>query len=174
MAAKMAQQQRELAEREAEKEREREKEALKAIINADKVDAGRSGEAIEVVLNQRHARETSEMIGRHYNERAAALHDALEDVLERKKEDKANAMDALRDEDATQGEIDRKLADIDRQCVAPHARTVLLSCARCPRCPVAAPLTHASRHLPPSWRRPCARHRCRPPIVAGTRRSRSA
>ena len=160
MATKMAQQQRELAEREAEKEREREKEALKAIINADKVDAGRSGEAIEVVLNQRHARETSEMIGRHYNERAAALHDALEDVLERKKEDKANAMDALRDEDATQGEIDRKLAEIDHKCVLPgccHRQR----CLHQSQCPSTSPTpTHRTA--------PC------PLVVAGTRRSRSA
>ena len=121
MAAKLAEQKRALEEREAEKARQREKEALRAVIEADKVEAGQAGEAIEVVLNQRHAKETSEMISRHYNERAAALHDALEDILERKKVDKADTMDRLTDEGASQAAIDAALKEINQRYEAEQA-----------------------------------------------------
>ena len=115
MAEKVAEQERAAAEAEAEKAKEREAMALERVMENGNVDKQDFDEAVDVVVRRRHTQETSALLSRQYKERAMALQTALEEVFEARRDAKAETLDAMRDEGASQAAIDERMAAIDRE-----------------------------------------------------------
>jgi len=114
LARKQAKEQEEAASRaderrreaEAKEAKERERLALTEVLGTAEDGAGGSGaaaaggagglgdhrsEAIEVVMQDRHAKETSEMIARHYSERTKAVRTVMEQLFEERRAQEAEA-----------------------------------------------------------------------------------
>jgi hypothetical protein len=107
-------------EMEAEEAKQREKEALRAVLEGQ--DEGKNkGDAVELVMQERHARETSELLTKQYNEREKLLRDALEGLFEAKNQARGDAVTALEERHAKQAEIDAELSSIDATFAARQA-----------------------------------------------------
>ena len=83
MREELREQEKERHELQAKSAKEIETKMLEGIMIRG-TDENRIDEAIEIVMHDRHAKETSYLIAQQYDERTKVLRDAMEDLFERK------------------------------------------------------------------------------------------
>merc|ERR1711871_72965 len=76
-------------------------------------DENRLDEAIEMVMHDRHANETSNLISKQYSERTSVLKEALQDLFARKARERADILDKLKAENADDAHIEKVLAQLE-------------------------------------------------------------
>jgi hypothetical protein len=125
MAVELSRQAEAAASLEAEAAARKEKEAVqKALLTQPEViTADKAGEAIEMIMQQRHTTETADLIARQYAERAKVLKAGLELLFERKREEQADMMEALREAGATQSDVESALQALQRKYDEEKSRT---------------------------------------------------
>ena len=89
--------------------------ALQQVVDESGALGGDVGEAIEVVLRDRHTRETSEMLARQYKQRTEALRLALEDVFDRRSEARSEISSKMQGKGHSELEIEDALAKMDKE-----------------------------------------------------------
>ena len=80
------------------------------IQNEERVD-----EAIEMIMHDRHASETADLISAQYEERTRMIRAAMEDVLSRKRGEIDNTIANLKDEGADESRITQAVEQIGRK-----------------------------------------------------------
>ena len=76
-------------------------------------DENRIDEAIEMVMHERHAKETSNLISRQYSERTSVLKEALEDLFVRKAKERTEMLDRLKAENAEEAIVLKALEQLE-------------------------------------------------------------
>merc|ERR1711871_230781 len=108
---------------EQEKERhEQENSAAKAMeVNMLKgilirgADENRLDDAIEIVMHDRHAKETSNLISRQFSERTEVLKEAMQDLFKRKGNERLEIVSKLKSENATDDHIEKALLQLEEK-----------------------------------------------------------
>ncbi len=94
--------------------REREMKMLEGIMvrgaNEERVD-----EAIEMIMHDRHAKETADLITRQYEERTRVIRQAMEDLLARKRAEIEEVITKLKDEGASETKITETVEEVGKK-----------------------------------------------------------
>merc|ERR1712196_88882 len=76
-------------------------------------DENRIDEAIEIVMHDRHAKETSYLIAQQYDERTKVLRDAMEDLFERKSNERAQILARVKEDNISDDQATKTLAEME-------------------------------------------------------------
>ena len=76
-------------------------------------DENRIDEAIEIVMHDRHAKETSYLIAQQYDERTKVLRDAMEDLFERKANERAQILARVKEDNISDDQATKILAEME-------------------------------------------------------------
>merc|ERR1711871_46344 len=113
-ARELAAQEEERKKLESMSSREREMRMLEGIMirgaNEERVD-----EAIEMIMHDRHASETADLISAQYEERTRMIRAAMEDILTRKRNEIDNTIAKMKDEDASEERIAQAVEQIGKK-----------------------------------------------------------
>jgi hypothetical protein len=107
----------------AQADQEREVRAIQHTLQAGVVGEDDVSDAIEMVVQERHNRETSDMLTRHYTERATRLREELESLFESKQSKKTDLLEQMKADGIDEDGRVKQLAELDHEC-AEQQRTV--------------------------------------------------
>ena len=101
--------------REQEKTRARNKSAVVRLegIMIRGTDENRIDEAIEIVMHDRHAKETAHLIAQQYDERTKVLRDAMEDLFQRKSNERAQILARVKEDNISDDQATKTLAEME-------------------------------------------------------------
>merc|ERR1711968_325771 len=114
MAIELRQQEAERQRLESEAMKEKEMKMLEGIMIRG-ADEQRIDEAIELVMHERHAKETANLIAAQYDERSSLLKTSMESLIEKKKEERDEVLEKLHNDGASDAKINKALDEIQHK-----------------------------------------------------------
>merc|ERR1711871_1149005 len=105
MREELREQEKERHELQAKSAKEIETKMLEGIMIRG-TDENRIDEAIEIVMHDRHAKETSYLIAQQYDERTKVLRDAMEDLFERKANERAQILARVKEDNTSDVQLE--------------------------------------------------------------------
>merc|ERR1711988_401658 len=112
MQEEMREQEKERHEQEAKTSKEVEAKMLEGIMIRG-ADENRIDEAIEIVMHDRHAKETSHLISQQYDERTSVLTEAMEDLFQRKARERTAMLGKMKADNVDEAHVVKAIEQLE-------------------------------------------------------------